>query len=493
MKQILLITIAALLSCYGFSQNRAINWAFGDSAGLNFSTEPPLPFSTSIKTFEPSATISNEDGNLLFYTNGKTIWNAEHEPMLNGNFLDNGSGTLSSTTQGVIILPYPRDTNKYYVFHLDFNFLKYTVVDMSYEDGLGLVTSKNNIISEIPAITEKMHAVLHGNGRDWWLVVEALPEGGIFGLPFNFYEYLITPDGINEPVIREGAIFEDQDAIEQIGQMKFNQQGTMIACTNGRSVILYNFDRCSGFLSAYYSIDSIFEGSDGDAVYGLEFSPNGNVLYVSKAGQGSIVRIYQYDLLAENIKESQFIIYTYPGTGGVGSGGVTAGSFQLALNNRIYITTSITGPMANDSVDQNLNLTVINYPNLLGEECSLDPTSIWLGGKKATVSLPNMPNYNLGVMEKSGCDTIGTTAINTFINNAIQLYPNPAHNHIYLKQAPQGIVQIHIADIYGKEVLYFNQYSTDVINISTLPSGLYFITITQENAMLITQKLVVER
>ncbi|MFZ1824569.1 MAG: T9SS type A sorting domain-containing protein, partial [Chitinophagales bacterium] len=125
--------------------------------------------------------------------------------------------------------------------------------------------------------------------------------------------------------------------------------------------------------------------------------------------------------------------------------------------------------------------------------CNFDTLTISTGGKIVRLGLPNMPNYNLGVMEKSGCDTIGTSAVNNINKNAIQLYPNPAHNYIYLKHAPQGIVQIHIADIYGKEVLYFNQQSTDVINISTLPSGLYFIIITQENAMLITQKLVVER
>lgn len=62
--------------------------------------------------------------------------------MLNGNFLDIGVGTLSSCTQGVLIIPDPGDSNKYYVFHHDLNYLKYTIVDMSLEDGLGLVTSK---------------------------------------------------------------------------------------------------------------------------------------------------------------------------------------------------------------------------------------------------------------------------------------------------------------------------------------------------------------
>lgn len=483
MKQTFLITIAALLSCYGFSQNRAINWAFGDSAGLNFATEPPLPFLSSILMYEPCASISDETGNLLFYTNGKTLWNAEHEIMMNGNFLDNGVGTLSSNTQGVIILPDPGDTNKYYVFHKDFNFLKYTIVNMSLEDGLGLVTSKNNIISDIP-FTEKLQAVRHANGRDWWLLIETIKEVDALNDSTNFYSLLITPAGISEPFLLEGTILPDQETFISIGQMKFNQQGTMLACTNGRSVNIYNFDRCSGYLSHLYTIDSIFVGNNGDLVYGLEFSSPSNKLYITKEGAVGKTYLYQFTLDSiENIKDTKKIIYLNSDTGIYIK---YLHQLQLAVNNKIYV--ALTSPY-----NPTIQLCVINNPNASGMACNFDTLTVNTGGRTIELGLPNMPNYNLGVMEKSGCDTIGTTAINNITNNTIQLYPNPAHSYVYMKQAPQGIVQIHVTDIYGKEVLYVNQNGADIINISSLSSGLYFITITQENEMLITQKLVVER
>ncbi|MBK7108488.1 MAG: T9SS type A sorting domain-containing protein [Bacteroidetes bacterium] len=484
MKQTFLITIAALLSCYGFTQNRAINWAFGDSAGLNFATEHPTPFLSSIVMSEPCASISDEEGNLLFYTNGKTIWNAAHEIMLNGNFLDLGAGTLSSTTQAVIILPDPGDSNKYYIFHHDFNYLKYTIVDMSFEDGSGLVTTKNNIASDIP-FTEKLQAVRHANGRDWWLMIETITEveeGSLID-SINFYSFLISPSGISEPILHEGTILTDQETLISLGQMKFNQQGNMLACTNGRSINLYYFDRCSGYLSHFYNIDSIFIGNNNDRLYGLEFSNQGNKLYITKPGEEGKGYLYQYTLDSiSDIKNTEVIIYKNLDTG---FQKLYLDQLQLGIDNKIYLTS--VGP------SYPTFLSVINEPNLGGLACNFDTLTISTGGKIVRLGLPNMPNYNLGVMEKSGCDTIGTSAVNNINKNAIQLYPNPAHNYIYLKHAPQGIVQIHIADIYGKEVLYFNQQSTDVINISTLPSGLYFIIITQENAMLITQKLVVER
>ncbi|MBP7399853.1 MAG: T9SS type A sorting domain-containing protein [Chitinophagales bacterium] len=487
MKQILLLTIAALLSCYGFSQNRAINWAFGDSAGLNFATEPPTPFLTSIKTFEPCATISDEDGNLLFYTNSRKIWNREHNVMINGDHLENGPFELSSTTQGTIILPDPGDNDRYYIINLNFP-LNYSIVNMTLDSGFGAieVDAKNIAFDTSFYTTQKMQAVRHANGRDWWLIVQGLPEGGSlgFGLPFPFYEFIVSPEGIIGPQVQEGAVYEDQNAIVSIGQMKFNQQGTMVASTNGRSVIIYNFDRCSGYLSHYATIDSVFLNNNGDYLYGLEFSPNSKRLYITKEGVYGKAYLYQYTLDSiENIKATEEIIYINLDTG---VNKKILSQLQLAKDNKIYI--SLVG-----MVIPSTTLCVINDPDIAGTECNFDLLSVNIGSRIVTNALPNMPNYNLGVMEKSGCDTIGTTAINTININALQLYPNPAHNYIYLKQAPSGMVQIHIVDIYGKEVLHFNQQSTDVINISTLPSGLYFITIAQENAMLITQKLVVER
>ncbi|MBP7400747.1 MAG: T9SS type A sorting domain-containing protein [Chitinophagales bacterium] len=488
MKQTLLITIAALLSCYGFSQNRAINWAFGDSAGLNFETDTPTYFYSGITTHEVSASISDEAGNLLFYTNSRKIWNREHSLMINGDHLINGTHELSSVTQGTIILPDPGNEDRYYVINLEYP-LNYSIVNMNIDGGLGAVEvgEKNIEFDTAFYCTEKMQAVRHANGRDWWLVVQGLPEGGIFGfgLTFPFYGFLVSPEGISGPQVQEGVIYEDQDAKIYIGQMKFNQQGTLLACTNGRSVIIYNFDRCSGYLSYYATIDSIFEGYNTDFLYGLEFSPNSQRLYVTKEGIPGKAYLYQYTLDSiADIKATEQIIYINNESG---SNQKILSQLQLAPDNKIYV--ALVGSYDNPTTA----LCVINNPDASGMACDFDTLTVNTGGRTIEIGLPNMPNYNLGVMEKSGCDTIGNTAVNTINKNAIQLYPNPAHNYIYLKQAPLGIVQIHIADIYGKELLYVNQNGADIINISSLSSGLYFITITQENEMLITQKLVVER
>ncbi len=461
-----------------FSQNRAINWAFGDSAGLNFATEPPTPFLSSIKTFEPSATISDEAGNLLFYTNGKTIWNKEHEVMVNGNFLDIGAGTLSTYTQGVIIIPDPSDNLKYYIFHMDFNYIKYTIVDMNFEDGLGLVTSKNNILLEIPGMTEKMQAIRHANGRDWWLVILALPEDGISGLPFNFYEFLITPEGISEPAIREGAIYEDQSSSENIGQMKFNQQGNMLACTNGRNVILYHFDRCSGFFNYLSIIDTIFEGSIGDELYGIEFSPSGSLLFLNKVGAFGKPILYQYCLDSGDIEDSKQIIYLDLNDD---TDNNIMGSLQLAINNKIYLAMP-------GIYDTSFYLSVINNPDVFGNGCNFDTLSVFTGGKVITNSLPNMPNYNLGVMPKSACDTL-STSIENISESTFAIYPNPAQNSIYIKSTIPGSAPFILMDVFGKEVMHTEVLFNYPINISHLPQGIY-IAMLKHGEDWVTEKLI---
>ncbi|MFN3939241.1 MAG: hypothetical protein ACK4IY_01560, partial [Chitinophagales bacterium] len=268
-----------------FSQFRDINWVFGDSTGLNFSLSSPLYLNSSIFTQEPCASISDESENLQFYTNGAKDWTKEHEIMTLGNhlFIGGVGWPLSTITQGVIIIPDPGDTNQYYIFQND-NPFYYSKVDMSLSDGFGSVYIHNEILYDIPAM-EKMTAVKHGNGRDGWLIIPAYPEGGSdgYGNPLLYYEFLITPDGIEGPFIKEGVIYENQNAVISIGQMKFNRPGDFLGVTNGKSVILYKFDRCAGDLYNPEIIVSVFSGSNGDFLYGLDFSPDGTKMYVSKA------------------------------------------------------------------------------------------------------------------------------------------------------------------------------------------------------------------
>ena len=93
-----------LLNTSLFAQGEADNWYFGENAGVNFSTGSPVVLTDGqLNTTEGCSTISNSSGDLLFYTDGITIWDRDHNIMPNGTDL---SGDPSSS-QSAIIVPKP--------------------------------------------------------------------------------------------------------------------------------------------------------------------------------------------------------------------------------------------------------------------------------------------------------------------------------------------------------------------------------------------------
>ncbi|HOB27707.1 MAG TPA: hypothetical protein PKJ07_06165, partial [Bacteroidales bacterium] len=87
-----------------YSQNEGNNWYFGENAGLSFNTAPPTPLTNGqLDTYEGCATVSDKNGNLLFYTDGMTVYDKMH------NIMPNGSNLFghSSSTQSAIIVPKP--------------------------------------------------------------------------------------------------------------------------------------------------------------------------------------------------------------------------------------------------------------------------------------------------------------------------------------------------------------------------------------------------
>ena len=69
------------------AQREAAIWYFGQYSGLDFNSGTPVPLTGSLNTIEGCASISNVQGNLLFYTDGSTVWNANNTIMQNGTGL----------------------------------------------------------------------------------------------------------------------------------------------------------------------------------------------------------------------------------------------------------------------------------------------------------------------------------------------------------------------------------------------------------------------
>jgi hypothetical protein len=77
------------------------NWYFGNTAGITFASGAPVALTNgALVTTEGCASMSDDLGNLLFYTDGVTVWNRNHLPMTNGTLLN---GHASSTQSGIIV------------------------------------------------------------------------------------------------------------------------------------------------------------------------------------------------------------------------------------------------------------------------------------------------------------------------------------------------------------------------------------------------------
>ena len=120
-------------------------WNFGFNCMVDFSgAQPNGMMASAIYSPEQCASVSDElTGQLLFYTDGTSVWTPNLQTMPNGFNLFGGA--FQSCTQGPVIVPFPEDPKKYYIFTLDDleydnppldNGLRYTVVDMTFNSSL---------------------------------------------------------------------------------------------------------------------------------------------------------------------------------------------------------------------------------------------------------------------------------------------------------------------------------------------------------------------
>lgn len=190
----------------------------------------------------------------------------------------NGDSLLcnSSVTNGVVILPMPDSLFLYYIFYINrligqgTDGINYSVVNMNLDGGHGGLTMKN--VSLIPDITmEKLTAVKHGNGRDWWLITH---DAG-----YRFIKFLITPSGISDSSSQKIGIIQD----EIPGEICFSNSGNNLGLVSAKSVEVYDFNRCNGVLSNRIQLDSV-SNLNAIGYYGCSFSPDETKFYVSSFG-----------------------------------------------------------------------------------------------------------------------------------------------------------------------------------------------------------------
>jgi hypothetical protein len=355
MRALLFLLLSMVCSASCLAQGERNNWFFGDSIGITFNTgSPTLLNNITARSDEAAAAISTKNGAVKFYGTshhhgaGVTkFYNKSHTTMVNSL----GINAHYSMTQGLIILPNPADSNNYYLFSIFYQpftgyILYYNTIDMLLDSGRGAVVQKNVLLCDT-SVVEKMTAVKHANGRDWWLLVHEL-------LSNNFFEYLITPAGISGPtVLSVGSCIACNGAFDQ-GQMVFSKDGSKLCLANGFGILdVFDFDRCTGSLTLQLHLGLPYNALNGwTTFYGCSFSADGQVLYASRFDT-----LWQYNLNASNVKASRLYLM------GLDNAQYAIGQHLLGPDNKIYISTDNNNG-SNDSL--NFKLSVINYPDSVG-------------------------------------------------------------------------------------------------------------------------------
>lgn len=365
-KNVLLIVILCFVQNL-FGQNEASNWYFGQRAGLNFNAANGtvnVLTDGQLNTLEGCTSISDTDGNLLFYSDGRTIWNRLHQPMANASELMGTGlkGDDSSTSSGLIV-PKPQDPNFYYIFTVDephhFNSsafpnqfdgdgvndgLMYSLVDINLNAGLGDV---DPLEKNVPLITydvtnpnevdfkcsEKITAVKADDCSSFWVISHFTNK---------FYAFKVDVNGVNTtPVISQVGPEVPVSGYRRnaLGYIKASPDGTRLVVAHlgfattiaGEApggVYLFDFDNDTGIVS---NEQVLYGPENGDSPYGVEFSAENRKVYATindgAAGNGPS-SVLQWNLESSDIPASQVVIHT--------SNTINAGALQLGINRKIY-------------------------------------------------------------------------------------------------------------------------------------------------------------
>lgn len=375
------IKILQLIICFFFSfshsQNESSIWYFGRWGGLDFNTNPPtVLFNGYFTSIEGCASMSDENGNLLFYTEGTLVRDRNHDIVPNGIGID---GHISSS-QSAVIVPKPGDSNIYYIFTTDamgsldpFDGLRYSEFDLALNSGNGAITNNKNILLSASS-TEKISVIKQANGVDYWVVAHEWESN-------NFLVYSVTSNGINiNPSIQSiGSIHNGNN--DAIGYMKISPNGRWLALAEfgndsfGDSFVqLFNFDDGTGQISNPITISGIFQAGIYAGAYGIEFSPNSNLLYVSDTSENisGASRVYQFNLslaTPTEIINSAYLLY---------DGEDSVAALQLAIDGKIYL--------ANNGVRF---LDVILNPDNIGNDANYMNRHIDIGIAVSKAGLPS--------------------------------------------------------------------------------------------------------
>ena len=390
MKPIRLILFALPLLCgrpSGLAAQQDWSWPFGDGVIIRFpgGGAPVVdPINQTRYMLENVTCISDSLGNLVYFAEKDSILRLDgsHPAGMQRLYGDD-------IANGLMLLPVWGQANAYLLPTVSYfcSGVAYCPIMSTVErvGGADTVTSFRNLGYYHPfnSLSEKVAAVRDAQGTGWWLLYHGDDDNFV---RFKLDGKLASP--LTVQTIGSVYAYTGTNPYWAIGEMCFSPQGDrLLAVTVTGVVDLFDFDRCTGQLSNWRSLGTPAPAVPGaNTFYGCSFSPDGSKVYVSENYRlSSPNRLYQWDLNALDIAASKTLIDSFPTT-------VEIGQHQLGPDGKIYITALHPLDSANQA---NYHLSIIHDPNQPGAACNFTYASLWLQGRRSTLSLPNLPNFNL--------------------------------------------------------------------------------------------------
>jgi hypothetical protein len=155
---------------------------------------------------------------------------------------------------------------------------------------------------------------------------------------------------------------------------------------------------------------------------------------------------------------------------------------QIAPDNKIYMSTKNGSEVFH----------VINQPDSLGIACDFVQGGLPL--PKDNITIPYFPNYDLGSLAGSPCDTVYTNYSTQLINHNYRIYPNPASEWLNIVYDVKDDALFELFDLYGRRVAavsLYHYFKNRTLDVHGLSDGVYGYTIKNLNGILENGKLMV--
>lgn len=364
MRPIACLLLFAVVSATLSANAQSNLWYFGANASLDFSGGAPVALVNGASySLDNSATASDTLGNLLFYSNGLSVWDANH------NTMPNGGGLLGSNNSGQCVLAvHQPGTDLYYLFTVDqwngANGLRYSVVDMNLNGGLGDVTLKN--VPLYTPSTERLEAVRNPNDGSWWLISHDWNNA-------QFRVYNVNAGGLNTtPVLSTAGSVQSGFNYDAAGQLTASPDGTLLCMGiyDQNLFQVFDFDATTGVVSNARDLPGY------NNAWGCAFSPNSERLYLTKWYDNEVIQV---DLAASTWSDVQSSALVVGNTTG-NVNGWQAGFLQLGPDGKVYIAKF-----------GQTTIAAITAPDVTGLGCGFVDNAVQLNGGVCNAGLCRTP------------------------------------------------------------------------------------------------------